>query len=276
MKRAAFCLTCLVVSVLVMLLMTSRSRQRKPAPPVPSFTYAAPGGITTNRMNVVVDGTEETQHRMGAEVLRFIRSLKRSTSNRLFVTLTGEARASLQKCPDGGLGNLVTSNGAAHVYFGKAWSGIEAFAARGKDQFGLPRDVNYVFSAPDFSLVTNVFEGWCANYPVKTTPEQVRALVEAWMKDYVPTGYRVAQAEPCQRSRWALPFAYCRLVPYPTDRFHGNGDISMYVRTGGSELEPGQAEIMYYQGVPMWDVGFQGFLDLDKPDPSTFKQLKKM
>ena len=110
--------------------------------------------------------------------------------------------------------------------------------------------MNNVFSAPDFSLVTNVFEGWTANYLVKTTPEQVWALVEAWMKDYIPTGYRVAEAQPCQRLRWALPFAYCRMVRYPVNRFGWCGEAMMYVRTGGNDLQPGQAEIMYFQIVP--------------------------
>jgi hypothetical protein len=250
-----------------------RQEARQTTPPaVQPFAYGPAGGVTTNTMGRAVDSTGDTQRRMGSNVLAFIRSLERSTSNRLFVTLTGEARASLQKDPDGGVGDLVTSNGAAHVWFGKSWDGVEAFAARGKDQFGLPRDVNYVFSAPDFSLVTNVFDGWCATYPVKTTPEQVRALVEAWMKDYIPTGYRVAEAEICQRSRWALPFAYCRMVRYPVNRFGWCGEAMMYVRTGGNDLQPGQAEIMYFQIVPSWDIGYQGYLDLIKPDASTFNR----
>jgi hypothetical protein len=228
-----------------------------------------------NHQGSPIDISSNEQQRVLRAVTGFANAVLRGSHSNLFVKISGDARVWVvaKGTPTG---HLVTSNAGAAVWFGSTWAGVQVMSATGVDEHGNLRNVNEVLQSPSRSLARDTFQSWSSPdaYPVKATVGDLAPSVEGFVQNYIPMNYKVTVANQMRRGSFVLPFAYYTLVPAGVNRFGSWAEMTFIVRNGGTDLAPGQGEVVFYQVTPVWDGAFQNQASVWKPPIESFPQVQ--
>lgn len=134
---------------------------------------------------------------------------------------------------------------------------VHGMHKRGNDENGLPRDFNDVVSAAGPDL--NTLAAWAdpTKYPIQSSIDDVKAEVIALLNQLDVGGtdrYLLESVRQEQLGIYKLPFY---TFTFTTKANMGNGEnqnrneIDVTVRVGGTDLQKGEAELVYF-----FDAGF--------------------